>query len=32
MNSRMLATFRGHGFEESEDHDEDVVFVFKNLG
>jgi len=31
QNSRMLATFRGHGFEESDRFDEDVVFVHKNI-
>jgi acetyltransferase len=31
QNSRMLATFRSHGFEESDEFDEDVVFVYKNI-
>jgi acetyltransferase len=31
QNSRMLATFRGHGFVEGDEYDEDVVFVHKDI-
>jgi acetyltransferase len=31
QNTRMLATFRSHGFRESRDQEEDVVFVYKDV-